>query len=425
MADWHFDDGKYFDASENAVIEAEAELELDFRTVYRPFLNLEITAEAEIELDLTHAVSLDLLRLIPEWHHTQPALTEFVDEVELEVGSWQTSVRDAVKLNNPYVVADREYLKNIAYLIGLNLPPEDDSTEDEIRRNIVQAVDWYKLKGTYKSIDVIALIQKFSVNIYDMYTNDYETFVLQDWFVGGEDENPPGLDSSYYKSPHFGIEVLLNRVYSADSGSGSGGSGGGSVIVTSDSGQGGSTSNLWLSSYLDNFASLVEVTRPVHTVPHYILTLIPKTDEFGHVIEVSGDIETRVFSDWQFTTKYFDISGIEFDDGEIFDSSLTTFINSITTWYLGTGEGDINLDSWTPVTPVLTGTIDTDDITVDDEKITFSFIVPKAIAQDGIRELALYTNSGKLVVGSTFPRIDLDARVEMKVSVEVYKTDLS
>ena len=114
-----------------------------------------------------------------------------------------------------------------------------------------------------------------------------------------------------------------------------------------------------------------------------------------------------------------------FDDDTLFDESETSFVQSITTWYLGTGEGNINSDSWTPVTPVLSGTIDVDDIVVTEEKVSFSFIVPRSVEQNGIRELALYTSGGDIVFGSTFPSIDKDSRVELKITVEVHKEDLS
>jgi uncharacterized membrane protein YgcG len=423
---WRFDTGYHFDAVEEAVIEGEMSLEMTFTQIHRPFDSVEIIGEMEVEQESIFAVALDLLRLLPEYYHTKEILMDYVDEVELQVGGWLTSIRDINKLQNPNLVSTRAYLINIANLIGLKIPPEDTSTEDEIRRSISQAIDWYKIKGTYQSVEVIALIQKFTVNLYDMYTNDYVIFYLTDWFVGEENENPPGFDSSYYKSPHFGVEVLLNQVYSSSSGSGaSGGSGTiSSIILQSGSGSGGaSTSHLWQADYLDNFYDGVELTRPVHTVPHYVLNLNPKTDEFQHVIEVDGNIRTRVFSTWQFVTKYFDTDE-EFDSDINFDESVTSFIYSITKFVLGTGSGNINSGSWAPVTPVLQGTIDNSDIVIDDNKITFSIIVPRAIAQNGIKELALYTSDDKLVIGSVFPYIDKDSRVELKIKLEVWKESL-
>jgi len=365
-------------------------------------------------------VFLDLLRLIPlKFHQPEEGneiFIEYIREVELEMGIWLTRVRDMVKLTNPNTVTSRTFLKRLAELIGLDLPPEDDSTEDEIRRSIAQAIDWYKIKGTYESVNIISLIQQFTVNLFDMYTNDYVTFLLADWFVGEENENPTGLDSTYYKSPHFGVEVVLDRTYSVGTGgSGSGGSGPSGSIV------------LWQASYLDNLYAAIEQTRPVHTVPHYILLLSPLTDEFGTVVEVSGDIQTRVLSDWQISSSYFDESPPwRFDDAdEHFDASVEAFIKSINTWVLGTGSNDINSSGWTVAAPAITGSIDLDDIVISQEEVTFSFIVPKATVQNGITELGLYTSTDDLVLGSTFPKIDKDSRVELRVVVTVQKKNLS
>jgi hypothetical protein len=135
-------------------------------------------------------------------------------------------------------------------LIGVAFPPEDESTTAELRKTLADAVDWYKLKGTYQSIDIIALIQSFTVNVFDMYTNDYSSFVLTDWFVGDENENPPGLDGTYYKSPHFGAEVVLNQVYEPS---------------------GTSLRYLWQAGGLANFAAKVEETRPSLAVRSQVL----------------------------------------------------------------------------------------------------------------------------------------------------------
>jgi hypothetical protein len=426
---WHADESYlglhedyHLDWENPATIEMEMDFEVTYTVAHRPFLDTEIEMEMEFSIEYQHSVALDLLRLIPVKYHSSQILLDYVDEVELEVGSWLTKVRDIVKLSNPDLVTSRTYLKNIAALIGLGLPPEDETTIAEIKRDIAQAIPWYKIKGTYKSIQIIALVQKFTVNLYDMYTSDYSTFYMTEWFVGDENENPPGVfppGVSGYKSPHFGVEILLNRVY---------------AIGTGESGtSGGIISNcLWQSSYLDNLYSRIEDTRPVHTVPHYILLLNPKTDESGHVVEVDGDIYCRVMGDWQISTQYFDQQGSgeawNFDDGTNFDESPDAFVKDILKWKLGTGNYPCSLcaDSgadFVVENPVLDGDIDLNNINISSEKITFEFVVPKS-AKKGISELGLYTSGGKLVVGSCFPKIDLDTRVELRVLVEIYRKDL-
>ena len=418
---WSLDEGWHLDQSAAAEIEGEGTLELSFAAVLRPFSDLEIVGTLDSSTNFQYSVFLDLLRLLPLKFHQPESkheiFVEFVREVELEMGIWQTRVRDMVKLANPNTVTSRAYLNHLAELIGLELPPEDESTEDEIRRSIAQAIDWYKVKGTYESLNILSLIQQFTVNLFDMYTKDYISFLLTDWFVGEEDENPEGLDSTYYKSPHFGVEIVLNRTYSVGTSTGSG---------SGDSGGSGGSIYLWQAAYLDNLHAAVEQTRPVHTVPHYILLLSPTTDEFDNVIEVAGNIQTKVLVDWQISSKYFDEAPPwNFDDGVNLDASVEAFVKSITRWELGTGFGDIDSPTWSVADPAITGSIDLANIVISQEEVTFSFIVPKAVVQSGITELGLYTSTDDLVLGSTFPALDKDGRVELRVVVTVQKKNLS
>jgi len=411
---WYLDQAFHLDQEDSLHISGEGEILGDVIYTHAPLTNYEIEMKLEIEGDVQHAVLLDLLPLVPEKFRSSSILQAYLRTAGIHFGSFLTSVRDIVLLLGPNTVASNVYLRHLGALIGVEFPPEDESTPAEIRKTLADAVEWYKLKGTYRSIDIIALIQSFTVNIFDMYTNDYSTFVLTDWFVGDEDENPPGLDSSYYKSPHFGAEIVLNQTYTLS---------------------GTSLQYLWRSNFLDNFAAKVEKTRPVHTVPHYLLLLNPKTDEFGHLITtVGGQIKTKVTPNWQYSTKYFDLVGSgnfwSFDTGDLtFDTSAEGFLNSITKWVLGTGNYPSNLGdtSFTIENPVLEGVIAAEDITDEGPYFQFEFIVPKGAVQAGLSELGLYIpgTPDMLVVASTFPKLDKTALVELRAVVQIYKSDLS
>lgn len=408
---WYLDEGFHLDQDELAVIEGIVEIEGEITYNHRPFEDLEMVIGAELGIDVIYSIPLDLMPLIPEKFRDSAILQAFVDEAEVQFGDFLTKVQDIVLLLSPNTVSSMTYLRYLGALIGVTFPPEDETSEGEIRKILSQAIDWYKVKGTYESVQIIALTQSYSVDLFDMYTDDYVTFLLTDWFVGGENENPPGLGPAYYKSPHFGVEVSLNQKY----------------VV-------GSQDHLWSGGFLDNFAQQVEDTRPVHTVPHYILLLNPKTDEHGHVIEVAGGTKSRVTSNWQYSRKFFDAVGSgqiwTFDSGLMtFDDSAQVFIKSITQWVLGTGNYPSHIDTSTGPSidhPVLTGSIDPDDITIDHEKCQFEFIVPKSTIQSGLSELGLYIPGlPTLVLVATFPKVDLDGRVEFRIVVQVSTDDLS
>lgn len=407
------DSGYYTDAEDAAVVSGDFDMDIVTTVISRPFEDHELDGEFDLTMLFTGSIGLDLLQWMPEKFRSSAILIDYLREAGVEFGSWLTQVRDIVKLLNTRTTSDTTYLRMLGALIGVEFPPEDEATVDEIRKCISLAIDWYKVKGTYRAIQIISMIQRYTVNVYDMWTDDYNSFLLVDWFAGDEGENPQGLGASYYKSPHFGVEILLNKTYSGGSGASSGGS-----------------TFLWDASYLDNLYNKVEETRPVHTVPHYILLVNPKTDEFGHIVEVDGEILSKVTGNWEYSTRYLDETDSDkawnLNDGIFIDTSETSFLQSITKWVVGTGTGDITSPGWVPVNPVLSGSIDVSSIVISDDKITFEFIIPKAIVQAGIREVGLYVPGvpDVLVAGATFPPIEKDGRTELRLVFEVHKKDL-
>lgn len=408
---WHLDDGYHLDQKFGSEFEMEGELTMNVTYVAHPLVNTELVMVGELSSSPIQTVGLDLLQLVPEKFRqvvdpqvtdVPPAILEtYISEVGVQISTWLTYVKNIVKLLSPNTVGTIPYLRYLGALIGVEFSPEDEATEESMRKELQYAIDWYKIKGTYESIQILALIQTFVVNFYDMYTNDYTNFYMTEWFVGDEDENPTGFDGTYYKSPHFGLEILLNKIY-----------------------QYNSELFLWRTNYLDNFATQIEKTRPIHTVPHYLLLLNPKTDEFGHIIEVDGEIKAKVVpGSWEVSSKRFDMRTSEtqwnFDDGTFFDQGATAFLLSVTKWVFGTG-GSYTIDN-----PVLTGTIDTANISITNEKITYEFIVPKSEVNDGLNELGLFVPGAPdvLVASAIFPKINKGNNVELRVIFEIYKTD--
>lgn len=408
MAGWQLDNGYFLDFADEAEISFEIEDDgLVFTSFSGLFSDREMVAEFELDWLFTYSVSLDLMPYFPSKYRTSSIHIDFVDEMEVQVGDWITKVRDIVNLVNTNTVSDLTYIRHLGSLIGVDFPPEDTTSLAEMKKTLIHAVEWYKIKGTYESTLVLGLILGFTLNIYDMYTNDYSAFVLVDeWFVGDEDENPVGFDSSYYKSPHFGVEVVLNKTYLS-----------GSVLY------------LWTTDKLDNLLERIEDTRPAHTVPHYLLRLNPRTDEFVNVITVTGQIRCRVTSDWVFSQLFFDDTNSStmwnFDDGSFFDQNATAAIQSINKWVLGTGSylNDLSDPTWDVESPAIQGTISVDNIEITEDEVIFDFLVPKATEQDDISELGLYIDN-TLMVAATFPNIDKDSRVELRIVVEVSKTAL-
>ena len=364
---------------------------------------------------------IDLKQLVPEKYRVKPVFSTLFDELQVLIEQWFTDIAGLHDLRDPYSVPDA-YLQNLADNIGLVLTSEDTATAAQRRKELLNAIDWFKLRGTYLSLDVLALMTNFTFVMYDMYTADYVTFIDEEWFVGDENENPSGLSASYYKSPHFGLSVLLDRTYPAG-------------VYT----EGSLGIHLWRPSLFAGVSSFIERTRPVNTVPHYLLTHQCTTDESGdaYIITNTGTV-TKVTTSWIYSNIFFDGASlgsgeqVDFDEADFFDSDFEAFIASITIWKLSTSTGGSGASGGMDLTQpppvggyvltdiVLSGTIDR--YTIYDDRIVFEFNVGQAVVQDDINEMGLFiagVPTDDMVIASTFYDIHKDGQTDLKVIVTV------
>lgn len=418
-----------WDAYANTIILILVEMTLAEDKYYANEI-LDIDIKVEFDVDENYSSYVDLLELVPAKFRTSVALQQFLYEAGLMVGEWIGYINETETLLDKYNVGD-EYLQKLADLVGLDIITDETTSEEERRQQLIQVVDWYKLKGTYQAIRYISYLFGVTLTFWDLYTNDYSTFIEEPWFVGNsETENPGGLDSSYYKSPHFGVSILLDTVYGTDP-----------------------DKHLFYSDGITDLSTYIERVRPINTVPHYGVLLQPVGDETGIANEVSGEILCCTIGDWDFTKFYWDDpSGLDtvidnlgntvidsdgnivqaivphlFDDGDFFDYSRDAFLNSIVKWKLGTGNKGVSPD--TPGFALANVVLTSEDVGMSGQTITiysdrteYYFTVPTDTVQDGISELGLYLVDGTtLEVAATFPDIDKPAGVELKVKVIIYR----
>ena len=384
-------------------------------------------------------MTINLLQLIPEKFQDSDILTTLIEILEENVTSWNASIAGLQQLLDPYNVPEA-YLQHLANHIGFILSSSDDVTVATRRKELIGAVDWYKVKGTYGSLALISLWANFDFTIYDKYCNseaNYNNGIFsdQEWFVGNEDENPPGLDSSYFKTPHFGLNVDLNTVYDAGTYS-----------------EGYLDRHLWRPSLFVGVTDHVEKTRPVNTVPSYFILHTCITDESLDAFTVTAtEVVTRIVGDWGYDQLHFDEtreaeSGDEsgtdedyhFDAEERFDTDIESFVESISVWKLSTcdqatesGETDscMDLTGAAPVggfalnNIVLNGTVDSYRIYPD--RIEFYFSVARSVVQYDINEVGLYRvvdDVESLMIASTCPEINKGSSTALTVKVIVYRT---
>jgi len=405
--DWSFDTaGLFFDMLNETQAVLEGEMTL-FPVSMR--LRAHIQADEDIvwidQADFTLTKFLDLLPLVPEVFRSSDVLKQYLEEVGIFDGTYLSNVDDLQAILDPHGVGE-VFLLELAKLIGVEIVRTETTPLVEIRRQVTQAIDWYKRKGSYEALQIIAYLSNLGVQLFDLYTSDYISFTRAEWYAGDEGTNPPGIPSNFFKSAHFGLEIKLNRVYT------------------------GSTF-LWKENLFIPIQRHVELVRPANTVPRYIIFLNPITDQTGSVMEVAGFIRTRVMDTWSFPQLFFDMNLLsqpdwDFDGGEageFFDFTENNFINGINTFKLGTGNKGVSPGAplFAIQTPTLVGSVDA--IRILPNKMEFEIVIPSATVSLSLSELGLFSNGGTVLrVASTFPDIDKIAGVELRILVEVLKT---
>jgi hypothetical protein len=359
--------------------------------------------------------NIDLSSLLPKKFRNSEVWQEYLTVCEDMFGDYIDDVIGLHTLRDPWRI-NAAYLQNLATNIGMILTSSDTATSTERRKELLNAVDWIKLKGTYESLSVLALMVSFSFIVYDRYTNDYASFVDQEWFVGDENENPSGLDSSYYKSPHFGLAINLDRIYPAG---------------VYD--EGSLVGHLWRPSLFTAIGvrDFIERTRPVNTVPHYIIQLQCETDESGDAYEITvTNTTTKVVGAWIYSRLFFDGASIDstqqiyFDESDFFDLDLSAFIASISKWKIGSGFGSGYLDLTGAGPYVLDSILEVgtvDRYTLYDDRIVIEFTVPESSVHNDINQVGLYVpgSPDQLMIVATFPDIHKDNQVELKFVVTI------
>jgi hypothetical protein len=360
---------------------------------------LEIGIKLSLDTKENYANYINLMPLIPEKFRNSTVLQDFIDIANRNVGGWMGSIFETKYLLDPYSVGE-DFIDYLAGQIGLTFVVNENTTLEDKRRQLLEAIDWYKAKGTYKSLSRIGFALDIDLEAYDLYTNDYVNFVREPWYAGDEGTNPNGLDASYYKSPHMGIDIVLNKEFG----------------VFPDN-------YLFKAETGTKLISYVEKIRPVNVVITYFLSLYPETDTLGGSVTVEGNIQTIGFPPFPTEGFRFDrtdsIAG-NFNDG-INKFDATNDISAFTKWKLGTGNKGVSPDTsgFELENVVLTGTVN--NIVVNTEKATFEILVPSTTTQVGISELGIFLGDNTtLKIASTFPDISIASGVTLRILVTLY-----
>lgn len=434
----NFDSTAFFDNAEAAV--TSLTMGIDFETeTYISNEVLDLDMHLYVYVTENYSNFVDLLQLVPEKFRSSEALQQFLLEAGLQTGTWLGKIDDLQLFLDPYTVPV-DQMQYLADLVNLVIVGGDELPTLERRRQLIQVIDWYRMKGSYRSLHYVAYLLNMKLVLWDKYWSvtggseiNYNNgdFTKEAWWAGSEGENPPDLDDSYRKSSHLGIDIVLDTVsYGTPPAT--------DPYLFRDGGQ------------IDSLMEYGEKVRPAHVVMDYNLSLSGYTDTTGTTYTSPGDILTCGVQLLDLDPFFFDMDDEDevvddtydyvkddvgeqvgaivplhyFDDGEAFDFSETVLLLSITKWKLGTGNKGVNPNTsgFALETVVLSGDIDT--ITPYVDRVVYEILIPNSEVT-GASEFGLYLNDGTtLKIASTFPDVDLILGVQLKIQLTLYRFPL-
>ena len=149
----YFDENLNFDSLANSVLQiTETDTAVSQRYIANEVGILNIT-QTDVGTE-NYSQYVDLMQYVPEKFRSSVALQQFMAEAGLMVGSWLGSISDLSLLIDPWNV-DQQYITYLADLIGFNFQATSTTPFSQIQRQLLQAIPWYKMKGTYQGYKYI------------------------------------------------------------------------------------------------------------------------------------------------------------------------------------------------------------------------------------------------------------------------------
>lgn len=405
VSTWTLDSGLTFDSGDSNTNDIVATVEsLDW--IYTARETFSLRARAGVSINIVGVAPIDLSRHIPAKDRQSQLMIDLLSVCSNVLGIYNNSIYINPQLQHANKITGT-YLRLLGEQIGVKWPPYETITDEAARILVTTAPERYKIKGTYRSIQSKLKARGWNANVWDLYSKDYSAFVEKAWQIFEEGQLPSGLTDDYSKTPHFGIQVALENI---------------KQVEINDNGD--LQNYLWNIDDTNNLLFDVESVRPVVSVPHYTIILNGYTDVSGTMKESIGDVyamqvvplgtDERRFDDDESSTIW------TFDDSQTLDSGAGAY-TGITEWKLYSGNyGDLPDDSGFVLTDeVASGTVMPVNYS---DRIEFIFDVGKTTTFSGANALGISNPSlGELKIWATFPNIDKDENITLRIKIISYK----
>lgn len=173
-------------------IEAETGL-IGEKLLYRE-LNCNFIIYESEGITVEYGTYLDLMKLVPKKFHPEESgsnlLKDYIDTCGLFAGTWLQRIKELGWILD-YERVGEELIPHLAALIGYELEKTDETTLQDLRFQLENAVGWYKIKGTYDSLRSVANVSGIYLNLYEMFTEDYKTFLKIHYLEKNKESKAP------------------------------------------------------------------------------------------------------------------------------------------------------------------------------------------------------------------------------------------
>ena len=143
-------------------------------------------------------------------------LRTFIDELNMNVGSWLSKIDDLQRIIDKYEVSET-YIDYLAALIDLKFLNIQNLTLDDKKRQLIEAINWYKIKGSYNALNFLIRSTNRECDIYDLWTHNYSDFIPTNWHPTFKNQLPftdkTLITETVYSAPNGIATRNGNKIY--------------------------------------------------------------------------------------------------------------------------------------------------------------------------------------------------------------------
>lgn len=155
---------------------------------FQYIVNLEahMSVLVSIDVDFEYAEPIPLLSLVPEKFRDSELLQVYLKESGLLLGKLKTDAKELLQEINPNTVKLNR-VQQLSDLTGTKIRLKNNKDEisdlESARTQLNNAVGGYRIKGTRQSIKNVAYTHGLTIDVNNLHSEDYATFIRKPGIV--------------------------------------------------------------------------------------------------------------------------------------------------------------------------------------------------------------------------------------------------